>query len=81
MWNFERKEIEQKAIGWCIEHKIEPNPLGIVIALDALEMLNDPAVEHRLAHGRASLCPECGVIQVVEHLPTCSHYETPAGKA
>jgi len=46
MWTFERKEVKDKAVTWCVEHKIEADPIGIIIALDALELLNDPAVEH-----------------------------------
>ena len=44
MWIFERKEIAIKAVAWCIENDIEPNPLGIIIALDALKLINDPIV-------------------------------------
>jgi len=55
MWHFERKEVRDKAVAWCVEHKVEIDPLGIVIALDALGLLNDPAVEHSVRR----TCAKC----------------------
>ena len=46
MWRFERIEIVDKAVAWCVEHKVEIDSLGIVVALDELGLLKDPAVEH-----------------------------------
>lgn len=73
MWTFERKEVKDKAVAWCVEHEIEADPLGIVIALDALGLLNDPAVEQSVqrigshvcetVNPATNRCIECGAVQ------------------
>jgi len=65
MRNSERKEIAGKAVAWCIEHDIEPSPVGIVSALDALELLNDPAAQQGV-HPTGSTCPRCVVDRATE---------------
>ncbi len=68
MWNFERKEIAGKAVAWCIEHDVEPNAVGVVSALDALELLNDPAAQQKMhptllqARQKLASCPQCHTI-------------------
>jgi hypothetical protein len=37
------------------------------------------AVEHGVQPTLLTLCPECGVEQIVTHLPTCAHYVAQSG--
>ena len=74
MRNFKRKEIADKAVAWCIEHDIEPSPVGIVSALDALELLNDPAAQQMRASDPPSalICSAfCAYRYTGIHNPAC----------
>jgi len=68
MWRFERKEIADKAVAWCIDHHIPFTPINIVAALDSLGFLKDgdpeqlPAMDSKPrclcpADGHSELCP------------------------
>jgi hypothetical protein len=44
---------------------------------EALQIIN--ALQQRVQPTLLTLCPECGVKQIVTHLPTCAHYVAQSG--
>jgi hypothetical protein len=42
MWHVERKQILEEALDWCHNNQIEPNSMGLIIALEQTGWLLDP---------------------------------------
>lgn len=72
--------IEQIVSEWVIEKRVNVKSRraakvalrkdweGLASLLDQLSLLTPRALDE------TTLCPECGVEQIVTHLPTCAHY-------